>query len=189
LARIVTLAPEADPGARVTRFLADRRIVVSAGHTDASLDQLKAAIDNGLSLFTHLGNGCPMQMPRHNNIIQRALSLRGKLRFCFIADDVHIPAFALGNYLSCAGIENCLVVTDAIAAAGLGPGRYRLSRWDIQVGDDFAARSPDKSHLVGSAATMMQNEVVLRERVKLSADDCDRLLRLNPARVRSQSQA
>ena len=71
--RIVTLAPECDPGLRLTRWLADQGIVVSAGHCNPTLDQLKAAIDQGLTMITHLGNGCPLEIHRHENIIQRAL--------------------------------------------------------------------------------------------------------------------
>src|SRR4051812_14189985 len=73
LTRLVTLAPERDGGFRVTSMLAARGVAVSAGHTDASIDQLRGAIDAGLSLFTHVGNGCPMRLHRHDNIIQRAL--------------------------------------------------------------------------------------------------------------------
>ena len=54
-----------------SRLLKDHGVIVSAGHTDAPLDALNAAIDAGLSMFTHLGNGCPMLMHRHDNIIQR----------------------------------------------------------------------------------------------------------------------
>ena len=57
LARIVTLAPEQDPGFTVVRLLAHDGVIVSAGHTDASTDLLRAAIDAGLSMFTHAGNG------------------------------------------------------------------------------------------------------------------------------------
>src|SRR5947208_840331 len=94
LARVVTLAPERDAGFAVTRFLASRGILVSAGHTDATIDQLRGAIDAGLSMFTHVGNGCPMLMDRHDNIVQRALSLAGDLWLCFIADGVHVPFVA-----------------------------------------------------------------------------------------------
>ena len=87
---------------------------------------LRAAIDAGLSMFTHLGNGCPMLLHRHDNIIQRVLSLRERLTICFIADGVHIPPMALGNYLRLVGIERAIVVTDAISAARLGPGRYTV---------------------------------------------------------------
>ena len=80
LTRLVTLAPERDPGLRVTRMLASQGIVVAAGHTDAGLDDLRAALDVGLTMVTHLGNGCPTMMPRHDNIIQRALRDRKSTR-------------------------------------------------------------------------------------------------------------
>ena len=180
LTRLVTLAPECDPALRVTRLLAEQGIVVAAGHTDASLDTLDAAIDAGLSLFTHVGNGCPMTMNRHDNIIQRALSRSDRLRLCFIADGVHIPFFALTNYLKIAGMSRAIIVTDAIAAAGLGPGRYRLSRWEVIVGEDGAARAPDNAHLVGSAVTMPQSAENLKEKFGLSDSEIAALTCHNP---------
>jgi N-acetylglucosamine-6-phosphate deacetylase len=180
LVRLVTLAPERDAGLRVTRWLCDQNVRVAAGHCDPSLDQLSAALDAGLTLFTHLGNGCPMQLPRHDNIVQRALSLSDRLTLCFIADGVHVPPMALRNYVRCAGVDRCAIVSDAMAAAGLGPGRYRLSRWDVVVGDDLAARAPDGSHLVGAAMSMRQCEVKLREQVGLSPAQCRTLMADNP---------
>lgn len=180
MTRLVTLAPESDHGFKVTRMLADQNITVSAGHCNPSLDQLRAAIDAGLRMFTHLGNGCPMQLPRHDNIIQRALSLADRLWLCFIADGVHVPFLALRNYLKCAGVNRCLIVSDAMAAAGLGPGQYKLSRWEVTVGPDLAAWAPDRSHLVGSAITLRQSFANLIEHVGLSHDDAIRLTTTNP---------
>jgi N-acetylglucosamine-6-phosphate deacetylase len=183
LLRIFTLAPERDPGLRTTAWLAKQGVVVSAGHADASLDQLKTAIDAGLTMFTHLGNGCPMVgMHRHDNIIQRALHLRDRLWLCFIADGVHVPPVALMNYLALAG-DRAVIVTDAIAPAGLGPGRYRLARWDLLIGEDMVARAPDGSHFVGAAITMRQSHVNLREKFRLSPDRCRQLLVDSPRRV------
>jgi N-acetylglucosamine-6-phosphate deacetylase len=185
LTRIVTLAPECDPQFQTTRWLADQNIVVSAGHSDASLDELRGAIDAGLSMFTHVGNGCPMaNMHRHDNIVQRALHLRERLWLCFIADLVHVPAVALKNYLDLIGDDGrAIVVTDAIAPAGLGPGRYQFARWDLRIGEDMVARSPDGSHFVGSAITMKQNHANLRERLGLSESRCRQLLVENPRRA------
>lgn len=180
VARIVTLAPERDLDFAATRLLAGQGIVVSAGHTDASLDDLKAAIDAGLSMFTHLGNGCPMMLPRHDNIIQRALSLSDRLWLTFIADGVHVAWPALRNYIRAAGCERCIVVTDAISAAGLGPGRYTLGHWDLLIGDDMVARAPDGSHLVGSAGTMTRSRRNLIEHVGLTEADADLLTVRNP---------
>ncbi|GAG06055.1 unnamed protein product, partial [marine sediment metagenome] len=154
LTRIVTLAPEHDDEMCVTRYLADQGIVIAAGHCDPSMDQLRAAIDAGLSMFTHLGNGCPAQLHRHDNIVQRVLSLHEHLWISFIADGAHVPFPALGNYLRTAGVERCVIVTDAISAAGLGPGRYTLGQQTVEIGDDLVPWSSDRSHFVGSATTM-----------------------------------
>jgi len=180
LTRVVTLAPECDPGFAATRILASRGIVVSAGHTDATLEQLRRAIDAGLSMFTHVGNGCPMQMNRHDNIIQRALSLANELWLCFIADGAHIPFAALRNYLRLAREDRSIVVTDAIAPAGLGPGRYKFGRWDLEIGEDMVARAPDRSHLVGSGITMKQNAENLQHAVGLSESAVRKLTLENP---------
>ena len=180
LARLVTLAPERDPGMNVIRHLASKRILASAGHCNPSLEELHAAIDAGLSMFTHLGNGCPMLLDRHDNIIQRVLSLREQLTVCFIADGVHIPPTALGNYLRLVGIERSVVVTDAISAARLGPGRYPLGSQTVQIGEDLIARSPDGSHFVGSTTTMPRTAALLSKTLKLSESEIRRLLHENP---------
>ncbi|HEX8525204.1 MAG TPA: hypothetical protein VF669_23335 [Tepidisphaeraceae bacterium] len=189
LLRVFTLAPERDAGMKVTRLLVESGVTVSAGHTDASLDELKAAVDAGLSMFTHVGNGCPMQMHRHDNIIQRALSLGDRLWLCFIADGVHVPFVALGNYLRTSGASRCCVVTDAIAPAGLGPGRYKLGRWDLLIGDDMVARAPDGSHFVGAAISMKESHRNLRENLRLSEETCRILLEENPRKIIPARQA
>jgi len=154
LVRLLTLAPESDPGGTVTRFISEQGVRVAAGHTNASLAELRGCIDQGLTLFTHLGNGCPMHMHRHDNIIQRALSLHRHLHYGLIADGVHLPLFMLRNMIELAGIERCFIVTDAMAAAGLGPGRYTLGCQTVEVDETQVAWSEDRSHFVGSAATM-----------------------------------
>jgi len=183
LTKIVTLAPEQDSGCEATKMLAEQNIIVSAGHTDASIDQLKAAIDAGLSMFTHLGNGCPLQLHRHENIIQRALSQADQLYLSFIADGVHVPFTALGNYMRLAGLDHCVIVTDAMSAAGLGPGRHALGRWEVEVGQDLSAWAPDRSHLVGSAMTMPQVIKNLTENASLTQAEAEDLTINNPARL------
>lgn len=185
LVKLFTLAPEQDAGGWVSKYLGERGVLVSAGHTDASLDQLKACIDNGLALFTHLGNGCPALLPRHDNIIQRALSLREHLWLCFIADNVHVPFMTLRNLFDLIGIETgkLLVTTDAMSAAGLGAGLHRLGRWEVLVGEDLAARSADGSHLVGSAISMPESCARLRGAMGLSEAQIRRLTCENPRRA------
>ncbi|MES2309768.1 MAG: N-acetylglucosamine-6-phosphate deacetylase [Verrucomicrobiota bacterium] len=184
LVRLVTLAPEQDPSAHVTRFLATQKVTISAGHTEASMDQLKMSLDAGLEMFTHLGNGCPGLLPRHDNIIQRALFLRDQLWICLIGDGVHIPFPTLRNMLDLIGNDGKVIfTTDCISAAGLGPGRYQLARWDLVIGEDLAARSPDGSHLVGSAVSMPRVIDNLQNKVGLSLETIQKMIDVNPRKA------
>lgn len=183
LARIVTLAPECDPDGKITRMLASQAVTVSAGHCNPSNDQLMASIDAGLSMFTHLGNGCPLMLHRHDNIIQRALNFSDQLAIGFIADGVHVPYGALRNYLTRTGFEHAFVVTDAIAAAGRGPGRYQLAGQQVIVDDQLATWSEDRQNLIGSASTMPSVVERLRNELSLSDDQIEQLTFHNPAKA------
>lgn len=188
LVRLVTLAPEFDTGQSVTKMLVNSKVVVSAGHCNPSLDELRAAIDAGLSMFTHLGNATPMMMHRHDNIIQRALSLSDRLWICFIADGAHVAFPALSNYLKVVGMERAIVVTDAVAPAGLGPGQYRYFDWDVTIGEDLVAMAPDGSHLIGSVSTMPRVVDNLVSACGLTEEEARRLTSLNPRRALGFSQ-
>ena len=183
LTKIVTLAPECDSDNRVTSFLAGQGIRVSAGHCNPTLDELRASIDDGLSMFTHLGNGCPGQLPRHDNIIQRVLNVSDTLHIGFIADGVHVPFMALANYLKCCGLDRAFVVTDAICGAGRGPGEYSLGNRRVVIDENLATWSADRSHLVGSAGTMRRSEENLRTALGLDEQQIQQLLNENPRRI------
>ncbi len=183
LMRVVTLAPERDAGCQVTRFLADMGVRVSAGHCNPTRDELRASIDAGLTMFTHLGNGCPSLLPRHDNVIQRALSLSEQLFISFIADGVHVPFVALRNYLKCCGTERAFIVTDAICGAGLGPGEYTIGDRRVVVDENLATWSADRSHLVGSAGTMPRSAENLRRQLGLDDQQIKQLMVDNPRRI------
>lgn len=174
LVRLVTLAPERDEGARTTQYLKENGVTVSAGHCDPSIEILERAIDAGLSMVTHLGNGCPIDLPRHDNIIQRCLSLSDRLWICFIPDGVHIPFFALRNYLRMIGTDRVIFTTDAIMAAGMKPGRYELSGLPIEIDELGIARRPGSKNLAGSTIRGME-----------VADNLSRELYLTPAEIES----
>lgn len=182
-ARLVTLAPEMDEDARVTTALRSRGITVAAGHSNASLDELRRGIDAGLQLFTHLGNGCPGLLPRHDNIIQRVLSLSEQLYISFIADGHHIPAPALSNYLRRVPDEHIIIVSDAISAAGLGPGRFQLANQTVEVDEAGAAWSADRKHFAGSAATLKRMREVLQSQLGIGSEPFDRWTGVNPRRL------
>jgi N-acetylglucosamine-6-phosphate deacetylase len=184
LIRIVTLAPECDPDFKLTKFLARQGIVVSAGHCNPTLDQLRGAIDAGLSMFTHLGNGCPAVLARHDNIIQRVLSLSDRLWITFIPDGAHVPFYVLSNFLKAVGLERTIHVTDATAASRMGAGKFSLGGVDAVVGDDGVPRlSSDPRYLAGSALTMPRVAANLERELELNVEQIAQLCKSNPRRA------
>lgn len=178
--KLVTLAPERDHLSKTTSFLSELGITVAAGHCNPTTDELMAGIDCGLSMFTHLGNGCPMQLERHDNIIQRVLSLSDSLWVSFIPDGLHVPFSALKNYLKIVPSERAIAVTDAISAARMGPGKYTIGKWRINIGTDGTAMAPDRSHLIGSTLTVPQIIENLGDSVGLESTQIQAMLYTNP---------
>jgi N-acetylglucosamine-6-phosphate deacetylase len=180
--RMVTLAPERDPGFRTISLLASRGVLVAGGHCDPSLELLRESCAAGLSCFTHLGNACPHLLPRHDNILHRVLACEELPFVTLIADGVHLPPFLLGAMLRWLGPDRAIVVSDATAAAGMGMGTFQLGGQTVVIGEDNAAWSADRTHLVGSTATLFQLRRVLADVGQTDAA-IDRLLAINPARA------
>jgi N-acetylglucosamine-6-phosphate deacetylase len=126
-------------------------VVVSLGHTNANEAQIDAAIRAGASLCTHLGNGVPQVLPRHDNVIQRLLA-RDELTACLIPDGVHLPPFVLRNCFRAKPAGKVLLTTDAMAAAGAPPGLYSLGN-SIVESRDGVVRQPGQANFAGSCLT------------------------------------
>jgi N-acetylglucosamine-6-phosphate deacetylase len=151
--RLVTLAPELPGAPAFIRHAAARGVRLAIGHSDAGDAALDAAIAAGLTMCTHLGNGVPVTLPRHDNVIQRLLA-RDELDAVFIPDGIHVPPFALRNFVRAKPPARVLFTTDCMAAAGAPPGRYRIGRLAVEVGADGVVREPGRPNFAGSALTM-----------------------------------
>ncbi|MCH2211452.1 MAG: N-acetylglucosamine-6-phosphate deacetylase [Fuerstiella sp.] len=180
LTRIVTLAPEQDPSGATIRMLTNLGVTVAAGHCNPSMQQLQNAIDSGLSMVTHFGNGCPVQLPRHDNVLQRFLACRNDLWVSFIPDGAHVSFYALRNYLDLVGIDRAVMVTDAISAATLQPGLHEVSGITVEVDVHGVARRPGSQNLAGSTITMPEVQTNLREQLGLDETEICRLIDKNP---------
>jgi N-acetylglucosamine-6-phosphate deacetylase len=125
-------------------------MLVSLGHTDATAAALSDALGAGATGFTHLGNGCPATLDRADNILWRVLDLP-RLTLSLIPDRWHVspPLFRLLHRLWPA--DAICYVSDAMAAAGAGPGTYRLGSLRLEVGPDQVVRLPGRPNLAGSA--------------------------------------
>lgn len=149
--RLVTLAPELPGSIDFIASVTADGVHVSLGHCNPSAAEIDAAVRAGARFCTHLGNGAPGTLPRHDNIIQRLLA-RDDLTACFIPDGIHLPPFVLQNFYRAKPAGRVLFTTDAIAAAGAPPGRYHLSGLEVTVGDDGIVRGPNGG-FAGSSLT------------------------------------
>lgn len=148
--RLVTLAPERAGAVPFIAAAVASGVRIALGHTNASDAQISGAIDAGATLCTHLGNGCPSEMHRHDNIIQRLLS-RDELIACLIPDGIHIPPRVLRNLFRAKPEGRVVLVSDAMAAAAAGPGRYSLGSLEMEVAEDEVVRLPGSPFFAGSA--------------------------------------
>ena len=150
--RLITLAPEWPGSAEFIAAVTQQGVHVSLGHTNASEAEIDAAIRAGARFCTHLGNGCPLELPRHDNIVQRLLA-RDELTACFIPDGIHLPKGVLKNFVRAKPNGRVLFTTDAMAGAGAPPGRYTIGPHLITVGADGVARQPGEKNFAGSTLT------------------------------------
>jgi len=153
--RLITLAPELEGSSSFIRKATDSRVMVSLGHTDAGYQDLLNAVQAGARMVTHLGNGCPEQLHRHDNIIQRVLAIPDLL-VSLIPDGIHLPSFVLSNLVHALGSSRVVMTTDAMSAAGAPPGEYRLGRLQLNVGEDRIVMAPGGKSFAGSSLTMEQ---------------------------------
>lgn len=179
--RLITLAPEWPGSAEFIARVTAEGVHVSLGHTNANEEQIDAAAKAGARFCTHLGNGAPLILPRHDNVIQRLLA-RDDLTACFIPDGVHLPPFVLRNFVRAKPPGKVLFTTDCMTAAGSPPGRYTVGRMTVEVGADGIARQPGGGGMfAGSTLTPEDGVKRVAEYLHLPLDEACRLWSDAPA--------
>ena len=149
--RIVTLAPELPGGLDAVRAFSAAGAVVSVGHSDATAEQTAEAARCGARLATHLFN--QHRAFHHREQGAAFAMLQNPDYFCeLICDGIHVhPDVARMATRLCPASE-LVLITDAINAAGLGPGKYQVWGFNMEV-KNGAARLEDGT-LAGSVLTL-----------------------------------
>jgi N-acetylglucosamine-6-phosphate deacetylase len=132
---MVTLAPELPGALEVLRHLVAEGVVVSIGHTDATAQEVVAALDAGARAITHLFNAMAPFHHRAPGPIGVALADR-RLTAGVIADGIHVDATAVAAAFAALGPARLLLVTDAVGALGLPPGTTQLGTDTVTIGSD-----------------------------------------------------
>ncbi len=150
--RIVTLAPERDGALAAIRQIVDGGAVAAVGHTEATYEQVRRAIDAGATVGTHLFNAMrPIDRREPGPII--ALLDDDRVIVEVIADGVHLDAAIYRHVTRSAGPDRVSLVTDAMAATGMSDGVYHLGPLAVDVVGGVA-RVSGTDTIAGSTATM-----------------------------------
>lgn len=147
---IVTLAPEKEGAIPFIKKLVADGIVVALGHTNASADDIQAAIDAGARLSTHLGNGAHALIRRHPNYIWEQLGA-DELWASLIVDGHHLPPSVAKSMMRSKTLGRCVLVSDAVALAGMEPGIYEFAEKSVELTADRCVRLVGTAYLAGSA--------------------------------------
>jgi len=181
--KMVNVAAEEPGMSEFVKYLADGGVTVSLGHQMAKGPKdIEACMRSGAKAFTHLGNGLPNLIDRHENIISTAL-VDDRATIMFIPDGHHLPDTLLKLYHRAVPIKRLVAVSDAQYVAGLPPGVYSVGGLEAVLEPDGLLWYPPRKCLVGATTPMAQMMELLKERIGYTDDELRMVGRENPLRL------
>jgi N-acetylglucosamine-6-phosphate deacetylase len=178
--RLITLAPELAGAIEAIRRLAARDVVVSIGHTNATLDEANAGIAAGARMFTHLFNAMRPLNHRDPGVIAAALAPSPAFA-AIIPDAIHVHPAMLRLAVAARGKDGIILVTDKVALAQTSGIEKNVGRARAAIRDG-AARLADGT-LAGSIISMLDGVRVMIEKAGVSLGDAAVMAATNPARL------
>ncbi len=151
LVKLMTVAPELNGAIALAEHAESRGVRLSMGHSVATYEQAKAAVDGGFRRATHIFNGMEPFSHRAPGVLGAALT-DDRVVCEMICDLVHLDAPAMEIVLRCKGFDRVIAISDAISGAGLADGDYELGGMSYHIADGVA-KFPNGT-ICGSAATL-----------------------------------
>jgi N-acetylglucosamine-6-phosphate deacetylase len=180
---LLTLAPEREGALGLIGHVSCKyKTRVSLGHHLADRETIQSAANAGASLITHLGNGCPSMLPRHDNILIHQLA-NDSLTAGLITDGHHLPADFIRIALRCKSPERVFVVSDMAPIAGFEPGIYETLGNTVRLTATGRIENVETPYFAGSGCTMVQCMRFLRSLEVLGEEDLWRVGLKNPLRI------
>jgi N-acetylglucosamine-6-phosphate deacetylase len=182
LVEMITLSPHFEAMEEYIAHVTARGVHVSLGHTDATPEQIHKAVDAGARLSTHLGNGTPSTLPRHRNVVWAQLA-EDRLTATMIADGQHLPADTLKAMVRAKGVDRSILVSDAVALAGMPPGIYETSvggRVELQESGRLSLAGTD--YLAGAVLPLKDGVARASKMMGGALGDAVRMATENPGR-------
>lgn len=181
LIRMLSLAPEQDGALGLIRTLTAEGIIAACAHTDASYEEIRFAVENGLRHAAHVFNAMTGLHHRQPGTVGAVLT-DPHISAEIICDGHHVHPACISLLADVKRHDNLLLVTDAISAAGLGDGAYKVSGLDVVV-EDGIARLEKGGALAGSTLTMIDAFRYMVRTIGLTVDQASRLASFNPAKL------
>ena len=179
--KIITLAPEWESAPEFIEQCSRSGVIVSIGHSLADTSQIRTAVQSGARMSTHLGNGVPLMLQRHPNLIWDQLA-EEELYTCIIADGIHIPDSFI-KVVRKVKSDKVLIVSDATRFAGMPPGEYHTHIGGDVVLDENKRVSVkgEPGLLAGAAKSLKENIDALLEHRLCSLGSAWQMASLNVA--------
>ena len=152
--RLVTIAADQEGAEELSRYASRHGTAVALGHHMANEQDLERLVKVGAKALTHLGNGVPALLPRHQNPVWAGLA-NDNLAATIIADGHHLPPSILKTILRTKGPGRCIVISDASPLAGLPPGEYWSMGAQVRLQEDGKLFNPATGYMAGSSATIL----------------------------------
>lgn len=133
--RILTMSVEFDESPAFIERVVNSGVVVSIGHSAADSAHIRRAVEAGVRMSTHLGNGSHRTLPRFPNYLWDQLA-EDRLTAGLIADGHHLPPEVVKTFLRAKTPARCVLVSDMSGSAGLPPGRYGTHLCEIEILED-----------------------------------------------------
>ncbi len=180
--KMVTLAPENLGALEIVQYLSNAGLLVSAGHSGANYAESLAAFEAGVGSATHLFNAMPPLHHRKPGLIGATLTTPG-ISANLIVDGVHLhPSMVKLTYQQ-KGVDDIVLITDAMAGMGMPPGRYDLAGQAVIVNETSAYLDDQNHTLAGSILTLNRAIQNMVEFSGCSPAEAVQMATLNPARL------
>ena len=176
----VSMAPELEHAQEVAAFLVENGIKVSLGHSNTDYETARAALQGSFNHVTHTFNAQSGLHHRSPGVVGAVLS-SDNITAELIGDTHHVHPAAMQILIRCLGSDRVVLITDAMAGAGLPDGEYELLNQKVTV-KAGKATLPDGT-IGGSTATMISAVRTLVNDVGISLQDAIRMATFNPAKL------
>ncbi len=200
LLKIMTVAPELDGSEDLIKELIENKVIVSIGHTDASMDETIRSIDLGANLITHTFDTFGFSGGLFKNVAKgkvcgvrevRALEVlleREDVYAEVIADrdGIHVNPILLNILLKCKGIDRIIVITDSMSSAGMQDGKYKMSdgrEYTINYEKNDIIWLIEKSMIGGVLYKLKDGAKNFAKHTGISFKDAIKTITINPARL------